>query len=44
MRIFKKIKEFYDNEYEGKISFTLSLEQIILFLALIIFLLWLILN
>lgn len=42
MNIFKKIKEFYNNEYEGKISITLSIEQIIIIIAGILILLYLI--
>lgn len=44
MKLFKKIKEFYDSEYEGKISITLSIEQIVFGVIIISFLLWIILK
>lgn len=44
MKLFKKIKEFYNNEYEGKISITLSIQQVIFIVISILFLLWIILK
>lgn len=38
--IIKKIKHFYDNEYEGKITIEFSIYDVIAVVGIIIFLFW----